>query len=365
MNWLRLFCFALGLGRQLLALNLKVSTLGLSKDRLMAIKGNDGEEVPRRREKRNKYTEFSKPAVAIESLDEAIRKADVKAAQIKEERSAPNRGTTVPTLSASPRVSRKRKPAPKSAMTNNSSLVKATATDIYESIVPTDPYTFGYVQIGKFLSPHGVHGEIKVMLETDFADTRLAPGSILYVKRPHRLTPRPVRVESGRRQAGNTFLLQLESIKTRIGALAFKDFVVYVKQEDRPELQTDEYLVRDLVGLPCYVDGQALEVGTVVGVVLPEDLCESSQVASLMHSMIEVQKRGSKELCLLPLVPQIVTHVDLKAKRIIIDPPAGLLELVYEEKIKPVALRGFLPSKSIVISDTVRAELEKQSISVL
>ena len=326
-----------------------------------------------RREKKNKYAEFSKPVVGLEPLDSAMRRADEKAEKVKVANAVPSRGTTVPTLGASPKlVSRKSnvKPPLKSSNDSSAEAVAAaqTSNDIYQSVVPSDPFTFGYVQIGKLLGPHGVHGELKVQLETDFAETRLSPGSILYVKRPHRLAPRPVRVESGRRQAGDLFLVKLEQVKTRIGALAFKNFVVFVKREDRPMLRDDEYLVRDLVGLPCFIEGHSAPFGIVVGVVLPEDLCDSPELALLMHACLEVQKTGSggskkKELCLLPLVPSIVTHVDVGAKRIVVLPPEGLLDLVYEEKDKAVTLRGFLPS-AVSLSPLNRRVLEQSTIYV-
>ena len=328
-----------------------------------------------RREKKNKYAEFSKPVVGLEPLDSAMRRADEKAEKVKVANAVPSRGTTVPTLGASPKlVSRNSNAKPPLKSSNESAEAVAaaqTSKDIYQSVVPSDPFTFGYVQIGKLLGPHGVHGELKVQLETDFAETRLSPGSILYVKRPHRLAPRPVRVESGRRQAGNMFLVKLEQVKTRIGALAFKNFVLFVKREDRPTLGHDEYLVRDLVGLPCFIEGQTVPFGIVVGVVLPEDLCDSAELALLMHACLEVQKTGSSsssssqksELCLLPLVPSIVTHVDVVARRILVQPPEGLLDLVYEEKDKAVTLRGFLPS-AVALSPLNRRLLEQSTIYV-
>ena len=324
----------------------------------------NGVVPPPRVKHKNKYSEFSKRSER-DPIEEAMHKADAAAAVVRVENAVPSRGTTVPTLGASP----KRVPTSSKNKNNNNSSssssnqTEAAVYDKYESIVPSDPFTFGYVQIGKCLGPHGVHGEIKVQMETDFADVRLQPGSLLYVKRPHRLTPRPVRVESGRRQVENTYLVRLESIKTRLGALVFKGFLLYVKTEDRPALQADEYLVRDLVGLVCCVGQTDMAVvGTVVGVVLPEELCDTPSAARLMHAMIEVKKIGTEDLTLLPLVPSIVLHVDLQARRILLDPPPGLLDLVYVEKDKPVVLRGFLPERSACLSRQQRAWLERQSV---
>ena len=48
-------------------------------------------------------------------------------------------------------------------------------------------------------------------------------------------------------------------------------------------------------------------------------------------------------LCLVPLVPSIVAHVDLPRQRLLLTPPAGLLDLTYVERKKTAAIRGFLP----------------------
>ena len=71
----------------------------------------------------------------------------------------------------------------------------------------------------------------------------------------------------------------------------------------------------------------------------------------------------SSELCLIPLVPQIVISVDIDAKRIILDPPKGLLELTYFEKVKYV-IRGFLPERALHLTESDRRELRLNTIFV-
>ena len=267
------------------------------------------------------------------------------------------RGTTVPTITGSPINKKIRE-----------------FQDI-SKIVPTDPYTFGFIRIGVIAGPHGVKGEVKAQIETDFADTRFRKDSILYLKRPYRKTPRPIKILSGRRQKEDTYLLLFEGISSRLHANIFKGYVIYVRAEDRPTLASDEYLVRDLVGMLCYteslVDSKAITaesshifdkflgtnvIGEVCGVVPPEELC-SPGTAALMHAMIELRlyrdssdskhRAGdipSSELCLIPLVPDIVTVVDVENKRILIRPPEGLLELTYREKEEKKVIRGFLPA---------------------
>lgn len=308
-------------------------------------------ETPNRKHK-NKYIKFSNkledPILAsIKSAKEAHDTASL-------DTSSPVRGTTVPNIYASP------------------SVVNKTVYKNVSQIFPSDPYTFGYVRIGVISGPHGVKGEVKVQMETDFAEYRALPGSILYVKRPHRRSPRPVRVASGRRQQGNTFLMSFERIKSRLGAEAFRNFIIYSKLDDRPELCSNEYLIRDLVGLQCYLltatsPGESKEAGLgstlrpdpsllvaeVVGVVSPEDLCEPS-AAKFMHAMLEVKLRCNGELCLIPLVPQIVVTVNTVQGWLVLDPPGGLLDISYPEPQEKIVIRGYLPSAATLSEDQRR-----------
>ena len=210
------------------------------------------------------------------------------------------------------------------------------------AIVPSDPYTFGFVEIGRISQSHGVKGELKLQIETDadLAEHYLRANTVVFIRRPNRLTPRPIRVIQCRRQEGSLYLLALENILTRQAADMFRGYTLYIRKADRPSLNSNEYLVRDLVGLNCSVNSRI--IGHLQGVVLPNDLCESVSTAAKMHALLEIKLIGSGKLTLLPFVPSIVTDVNLESKIIYLDPPDGLLDLVYDENVK-VVIRGFLP----------------------
>lgn len=84
------------------------------------------------------------------------------------------RGTTVPLDQAMPKTAR------------NTSRTFRSIKDI----IPSDPSTFGYAQIGVISGTHGVRGEVKVRVDADFTDSYLRPGNTIYIKKPNRLTPR-------------------------------------------------------------------------------------------------------------------------------------------------------------------------------
>jgi ribosomal 30S subunit maturation factor RimM len=240
---------------------------------------------------------------------------------------AKNRGTTVPTVAGS-RAGMKR--------------TSATSFRDISRVDPRDPYTFGYIKLGKVLGAHGVQGEVKVLLEPGTEESIIMKDTIIYVKKPNRRTPRPVRVVQCRRQ-GNTesqqdvvLLVELEGVQTRSMAEAFTRYELYAKSKDRSALKIDEYTVREVVGLQCYLlqdmaavqqwqasqqscQQQALPItnaesqkhtqqepslrsditasticvpqpiAVVVGVVPPGELCESPAAAKLMHAQLELR----------------------------------------------------------------------------
>lgn len=341
-------------------ISLRKITMNLN-EQAHAIQGIVNKSKSKSKAKLNKYASFSK-ANALDPIDQAIIAHEEKKLEIASIHAAPTRGTTVPFVKGSPKM-------------NIGMNYSGNITDI----IPSDPFTFGYVHIGTITSPHGVKGEVKATFSTDFSDLRTKSGTVMYIKKPSRLTPRPIVLEAGRKQVGNDYLLIFEGVRSRLSAAALKGYSLFAKKEDRPMLQDDEYLIRDIVGLECYkqtIIGNVKEIvgpiGVVHGVIPPDELC-SPETAKLMHSMLEIRVysnlrrgdcSGDTQLCLLPLVPQIVLEVNIASGRIVISPPDGLLDLTYIEKKKYV-IRGFLPEKSLHLTDRQRKELQKDSISII
>ena len=375
----------------------------------------------RRKDHKNKYATFSKKeSDPLLKLMELQRKnADIGATKVK----TPIRGTTVPTQ---PRIQSKavttttdKKAITKSKLIRNNHTSidgkKQNAPDISTTtsstnttttpqrtlftpakvrlVQPSDPYTFGYIEIGRVLKSHGVRGEVKFYATADTIDELgLGSHSVVYVKKPSRRTPRPIQLAALRKQVGNQYLVTFEGVDTRDLAEGFRDYVVYIKHESRPQLVEDEYMIRDLVGLLCYklkkgakaiststhsLQGNItskgsmivssdyrneVAVGMVEGVVPPDELC-SPEMAKLMHSILEIKFYHNEELCLIPLVPSIVRHVDIVNRILVIDPPEGLLDLTYCENRKYV-LRGYLPACCESVTDEMRRQLASATVFV-
>jgi 16S rRNA processing protein RimM len=358
-----------------------LSDIGIQQVTMTPLYSSNAEPVVERRSHKNKYSKFA--TKELDPLEEAIKKNKEKLSKerIKAETDAPIRGTTVPMRTKeNPKIvaiiNATNTPVEAATSTDGKddfgkSVVSSKINIFFQNqsaIIPSDPFTFGYAQIGTIGVPHGVKGELKVYMDTDFALDRLQQGQLLHVKRPNRLTPRPIRIETGRKQVGNNYLVKFELVNTRLGAAAFKNFGVFVRLDNRPVLQAEEYLVRDLVDLDCYIEEISVDddnvsvktaklVGCVIGVVPPDELCDPA-MAKLMHAMLEIRLADTEDkLCLIPLVPSIVTSVDMLNRKIILDPPKGLLDNTYLEKKIKVVIRGFLPERAAHLSKEDRKYL--------
>lgn len=316
----------------------------------------------------NKYAQQSKKAV--DPLTQAIIATKLAEEEQIKKSNRVIRGTTMPTIQGSDNVT--------SPSVNSGTNMSSNRVDRSENprkgidlsrVCPSDPYTFGYVEIGRILTPHGVKGELKIQFDSsDFADFRVRNSSVLYIKKPNRRAPRAVKVVYGKKQMDNVYIVAFEGIYTRLAAASLRLYSVYVRTEDRPQLQQEEYLIRDIVGSKCYFPQQLhsscfekeIDFATVEGIVPPDELCDPS-VAKFMHSMLEIRKRGTRDFCLIPFVPSIVVEVDIQNKRVFIDPPEGLLDLSYEV-VEKFVVKGYLPAKIEWLSATQREWLLKNAI---
>ena len=166
-----------------------------------------------------------------------------------------------------------------------------------------------WVVIGRLGRPHGIRGEITVEVRTDDPDQRFAEGAVL-----HRESGVPLRVERTHWHNG-TLLLAVEGVFDRNGAEALRDTVVHADTSADPPLEDpDEFYDHQLVGL-AVVHADGAPVGTVTDV---------------LHTpggdLLAVERSEGSEL-LLPFVRAVVPTIDLAARRVIITPPDGLLEL--------------------------------------
>jgi 16S rRNA processing protein RimM len=156
-------------------------------------------------------------------------------------------------------------------------------------------------EIGK---PHGTAGEVYVWRLSD-DPLRFEPGARLVHANGQEMVVEASRVHRDR------FLVKFAGSDTREDAEMLRGDL-FVPEGDARELGDGEYWPHDLVG--CEVH---LADGTQVGSV-------SSVTEGPAQDLLTVTT--SKGDRLIPLVAAIVVDVDVEAKRVLVDPPAGLLD---------------------------------------
>ena len=173
--------------------------------------------------------------------------------------------------------------------------------------------------VGRIARAHGIRGQVIVNPETDFPEERFQPGAELFVERGGRidtLTVTTARFHRGRPVIG------IDGVETMNDAAVLAGLELRVPVERLAALPPGTFYRHDLIG--CLVETTA---GAAVGVV--------SDVEGTMAGSRLVVAGASGDV-LIPLVADICTVVDPAGKRIVIDPPEGLIE-VNEVRLKPDA----------------------------
>lgn len=161
------------------------------------------------------------------------------------------------------------------------------------------------VIVGAIGGSFGVHGEVRI--KSFCAD----PAAIADYA--------PLYTENGRvfemvvltGQIKNGFTARLDGVVTKEEADALRNESLYAKRNLLPRLPDDEFYYSDLIGLTVF-DSGGQRLGTVKNV-----------MDHGAGDLLEISVAGQSETVLLPFTKQIVPTVDLVAKKIIVDPPAG------------------------------------------
>ena len=166
------------------------------------------------------------------------------------------------------------------------------------------------VVVGRVARPHGLKGHVVVNPETDFIDERFAPGSVLWTEGPE--GPEPLRVADAKLH-GSRPVVGFEGF-TRVedaGRLAGRE--LRIPETLLQPLDAGRYYEHQLAG--CAVETTA---GQPVGTV--------KRLEGNGGNVTLVIEATSGEV-LIPFAADICRTVNPAARRIVIEPPEGLLEL--------------------------------------
>jgi 16S rRNA processing protein RimM len=161
--------------------------------------------------------------------------------------------------------------------------------------------------VGQIGRPHGLRGEVTVQVHTDFPEQRFAVGAQL-----HGDTGRIFTVETVRSHRG-VLLVRFAGITDREAAAELRGRTLSVDAAELPDLtDPDEFYDHQLEGLAA-VGPDGATLGRV------------REVVHAPASDLLVLDTAHGEV-LVPFVQAIVPEVDLAAGRVVLNPPAGLLD---------------------------------------
>ena len=169
--------------------------------------------------------------------------------------------------------------------------------------------------VGHVSKPHGMWGELSVQVLTDHPEELFARGAVMRPGDTGGQGPDPslsvLQVEEARPfQKG--WLVSFQGIGSRDAADFLRGRYLMVERERVPALVEGEVFYHQLLGM---------EVVTTQGV----RLGEISEVYELLPAdLLEV--RTEQGTVLVPFLDQIVRNVDVVGRRLVIDPPDGLVD---------------------------------------
>jgi 16S rRNA processing protein RimM len=188
------------------------------------------------------------------------------------------------------------------------------------------------VQVGLIEKPHGLRGEVVVKPLTDFGDERFVPGATLTTARAGQMPDGStvLRIEDVRWHRDRPLVL-FEGVESVEAAEALRGQGLWIAASSRPALEPGLFYETDLVGCQVETAAGLGAPGTTLGLV--------QRVEGVSGAAILVIDTPQGEV-LVPLAHGICRVIDPAAKRIVIDPPAGLLELNAPSATPRAAKRG-------------------------
>lgn len=165
------------------------------------------------------------------------------------------------------------------------------------------------VTIAKVARPHGIRGEVTADILTDFPE-RFAELEGITAKLADS-SQAELKLEKFRFHQ-HRVMLKFAGIDTVEDAEQLRNAEICIDEADAVELEADEYFDWELEG--C-------RVATLAG----EELGTVAEVMRTGGTEILVIRGGEKEF-LVPFAEAICVEVDIENKRIVVDPPEGLLE---------------------------------------
>ncbi|MCC2096632.1 MAG: ribosome maturation factor RimM [Hyphomicrobiales bacterium] len=171
--------------------------------------------------------------------------------------------------------------------------------------MPAEPSSAsGLLLVGKFGGAQGVRGEIRLRSFTQDPLAIAAYQTLLDSSRQRRF-----RIKKARLLKDAVLIVQVEGVSDRTAAEALTNIDLYIRRDDLPEPDEDEFYHTDLVGLDA-----RLADGTVFGSVLRIENFGAGDI-------LEIRQPDGEEV-MLAFTKANVPEIDIAGGFLIVQPPA-------------------------------------------
>jgi 16S rRNA processing protein RimM len=159
--------------------------------------------------------------------------------------------------------------------------------------------------VAQVMSPHGVRGELKCRIVTDFPEKRFRRGtSVIIDGTSHR-------IQAARIQGGHV-LLKLADIADREAAQAYRNKEILVRTEDAVTLPEGQFYWHQVIGLQVEDAITHETLGTVT------DIIETG--ANDVYVV-----KGARGEILVPAIKDVVKSIEPERQRMLVEPLPGML----------------------------------------
>jgi 16S rRNA processing protein RimM len=167
----------------------------------------------------------------------------------------------------------------------------------------------GFMAVGMITSVHGLRGEVKMELHTDFPERFVAGGVVYLGEELEEVTISAARPHQGQ------MLMQFSGIEDRDTAETLRGLWIFIPEDEAVELEEDTYFVHDMIGLSVQT-GEGKLLGT---------LSEVLFTGANDVYVVETPDEPHREI-LLPAIPEVIKNVDLEQGILTVEPLPGLLD---------------------------------------
>ena len=167
--------------------------------------------------------------------------------------------------------------------------------------------------IGIIGKPHGIKGEINVMLMTDYPNTILE-GSILFMGQDLSISVKIESIKQKKLKGRDVSVFKIEGIDDRTKAEKLKGKNLYRRSSDGPVLESGKFWVDDLVGCRVVLSG-----GITIGKVRDVDVLASNENIAVLIENTDIKVSGlAGNILYIPLIEDYIENIDISCKKIIL-----------------------------------------------